>query len=430
MAQLPIPTGTTGDDGTGINWRVAWQNADSNFTELYGLVGSDNPAVFVAQESDFPTQDATTITLEAATTYVITASFSTAKSFTVETGALITAGNIFALALTYSGVGSMFTGTDVNFTIRDLTINCPTAQAFNATDTAGGRFVWIHSNITVLACTKWGTYNDLLAIQINLGFAVSAADGVTITGTTNNNVTFDKFALTSLSASFIGIDLGSSITKWEVSDLIFVAPAGAIGISGLVSSGNIPSGFIAMLEGSDFSGGMTALQNISQSDIRWSMRDNNIIPDSRNAADMYLTGGSETITTGSAGDWQEIGTPGGGGVSWASDISDRFTIGADGVITYDGEKDIEVRISGRATIEKSGGGSDVLEVRLALNWTGVVSDSGLEKSRAQTQNTDPTTVPFGALVALTNGDDLRVIFSNTTGTSNIIASVSALEIFD
>ena len=143
---------------------------------------------------------------------------------------------------------------------------------------------------------------------------------------------------------------------------------------------------------------------------------------------MCFSGGSETITTGSAGDWQEIGVPSGGGVSWASDIADRFTVGTDGVLTYIGETDIEATLTGRATVEKSGGGANVLEVRFAVNWNGTASDGGLAKSRAQTQSADPTTVPIGALTDLTNGDNIRVIFSNTDGTSNIIASVASVEV--
>jgi hypothetical protein len=152
------------------------------------------------------------------------------------------------------------------------------------------------------------------------------------------------------------------------------------------------------------------------------------VSNSRNAADMFLIGGSETITTGSAGDWQEIGVPSGGGISWSSDISDRFTVGADGVLTYIGEIGIEATLTGRATVEKSGGGSNVLEVRFAVNWDGTASDGGLEKSRSQTQSTAPTTVPIGALTVLSSGDNVRVIFSNTDGTSNIIASVASVEI--
>ena len=152
------------------------------------------------------------------------------------------------------------------------------------------------------------------------------------------------------------------------------------------------------------------------------------LKETRIEADLFLTGGSETITTGSAGDWQEIGVPSAGGVSWNSDVAESFTVGTDGVITYTGLEDIDVKMSGRATVEKVGGGSDVIEVRFAINWNGLASDSGLEKSRAQTQNTTPTTVPIGALTSLVTNDNIRAIFSNTTGTDNIIASVSAIEV--
>ena len=152
------------------------------------------------------------------------------------------------------------------------------------------------------------------------------------------------------------------------------------------------------------------------------------LKETRAEADLFMTGGSETITTGSAGDWQEIGVPSAGGVSWSSDIAQSFTVGTDGVITYTGLSDIDVRMTGRATVEKVGGGSDVIEVRFAINWNGLASDSGLEKSRAQTQNTTPTTVPIGALTSLVTNDNIRAIFSNTTGTDNIIASVSAIEV--
>ena len=227
------------------------------------------------------------------------------------------------------------------------------------------------------------------------------------------------------------MDLGSSTAPIiEFSNLSFTAPSGAFGISGLAASGNLPVGRLAMVSNCEFAGGMTPLENIASNDIRWNFTDNVPIPDSRNAADLFLTGGTETITTGSAGDWQEIGIPGGGGISWDSDIADRFTVGTNGVLTYVGERDIQVRMSGRATVEKVGGGADVLEVRIAKNWTGAASDGGLAKSRAQTQNADPTTVPIGALTTLTTNDNIRVIFSNVSGASNIDASVSSLEVTD
>lgn len=431
MTQQLVNVGTIANDRTGDTWRAAMIKLNENDTELFAAADSI-AIIFVAQESDFPLQDATTITLESRVHYIISAPITTAKSFTVKDAAVLTSSSTIGPTLTYTGVGSMFNGTDVSFSIRDVRINHPNAQGFNFTDTVGGTFLFLADKLRMVSGTKYGTFNNMQTVLIEGSAALDIVDGITITGSSFLIFSIDKLFMGSTSSSFIAVDLNSSISQTlEMVDLIVSAPSGAIGISGLANSGNVPVGRLAMVSNSEFGGGLTApLQNILTNDIRWNFRDNTPIPDSRNAADLYLTGGTETITTGSAGDWQEIGVPGTGGVSWASDISDRFTIGTDGVATYIGEKDIEVRVSGRATVEKVGGGADVLEVRLALNWNGTTSDSGLEKSRAQTQNADPTTVPIGALIALTENDDIRVIFSNTSGTANIDASVSALEIFD
>lgn len=426
----PILLGTVADDRTGDTFRAGGEKINAQFQELFGVVASIG-IQFISQESDFAIQDATTITLEAKTQYIITEAFSTAKSFTVQDAAVLTSSSTLGPLLTYTGTGSMFNITDASFVIRLIQISAPNAQYYNFTDTVGGTFAFLSDNVRHIVGSKYGSFSNPQTVLITVGAAFGLTQGITITGTGVLIVSIDKLFISSTSASFKAVDLNSSVSQTtEFRDLTVDAPAGAFGISGLAASGNIPVGKLAMVNNCEFGGGMTPLENILQNDIRWEFGDNVGIADSRNAADVYLTGGSETITTGSAGDWQEIGIPGGGGVSWASDISDRFTIGTNGVITYVGERDISVRVSGRATVEKVGGGSNVLEVRLALNWNGTVSDSGLEKSRAQTQNTDPTTVPIGALMDLVENDTIRAIFSNITGGSNIIASVSALEVTD
>ena len=73
-----------------------------------------------------------------------------------------------------------------------------------------------------------------------------------------------------------------------------------------------------------------------------------------------------------------------------------------------------------------GGGNNELEVRIAKNW--LPGQSGVEKSRAITQNNTPTSVPLAALLDLTNGDNLRVIFANNSGTSDILAQVTSLDV--
>ena len=239
-----------------------------------------------------------------------------------------------------------------------------------------------------------------------------------------------KFAKVSTSATHIGLDLGSAtFDNIEISNYEPEGPLGSIAINGLTASANINANRVATVRDSTLNGGaMVALSGIQKDDVRWSFSDNSGVGNTQNKGDMFLTGGSETITTGSVGDWQEIGVPSAGGVFWAGDVADRFLLGTDGVVTYIGEVDLETTLSGRANVEKTGGGSDVLEVRFAINWDGTPSDSGMATSRAQTQNPQPTTVPIGALSTLTSGDNIRVIFSNTTGTSNIIALVASVEV--
>jgi hypothetical protein len=235
--------------------------------------------------------------------------------------------------------------------------------------------------------------------------------------------------MASTSASFVGFDLGSATSSaLEFNNIILNAPAGAVGLSGLANSGNVPATRLGTFENSEFGGGITPLQNISVFDIRWNFHDNAGLADSQIAADVYLDGGSETITVGAATNWYEIGTPVSPGVSWATDIQERFSVSADGVITYLGERDITVEMNGRATVSKVGGGSDVIEVRIAKNWSGLVTDGGLAKSKAQTQNSNPASVPIGALVELSQNDNVRAIFSNQSTQADIVVSVSALEV--
>jgi len=430
MPQQLIFLGDAANDRNGTKWRAGGQIINENFTELYGLVGADD-AIYVSQESDFPVQDATTITLSVDTPYIPTASFTVTKQFKPLDGSSLIGRSIDAHEITSTKSGAMFDGADVNFLIANLSISAEaTSQAFNFIDNVGASKKFICNTVQLNQGVKWGTFEKMQLIEIfnsNAPASTDIANGIEVIGATTL-VSIDRFALVSTSASFKGVNLGTSVvTIPEMSNLFFVAPAGAKGVSGLANSGNVPAGSLGMLIGSEFQGGMDALENIEHSDDGWQMENNFPIPDSHDIADVFLTGGSETITVANADEWYEIGIPT-SPVVWSNDIAERFTVGTDGVITYTGRRDITVRISGRATVEKTGGGSNVLECRIAKNWDGTVTDSGLEKSRAQTENASPTTIPVGALVPLTNGDNLRPIFSNVNGTSDIIADVSSLEV--
>jgi len=430
MTQQNIIIGTA-DAKAGDTLFSAFTKTQDNFTELYGLHKTSN-IVEITEESDFPTQDATTISIESGMGYFIKKPFTTTKKFTMKGGAIYSVATDVEY-ITYTGTGVMFTATQARASINNLIVSCPNATVIEieGDGTKGTGFLFNVSVLGVTDCSGVANCKNggiLVADTCNFigNFTGSA---ITLSGTGAAVQSLDKVTVAGLASGATAFDMGSTSNgEIELFNFRAIGHASATGISGLSGSGNIDVGGKMLVSGGNFAGLTTPLSGVAINDIRLNFKNNAGLDDSRTAADIFLTGGTETITTGSAGDWQEIGIPGAVGVSWANDVADRFTIGNDGVITYVGEDDIEARLSGRATVEKVGGGANILEVRFAVNWDGTVSDGGLEKSRAQTQNTSPTTVPIGCLVKLSSGDNVRAIFSNTDGTSDIDASVASLEV--
>lgn len=391
--------------------------------------------VYVESVNDFGVQNATTITLESNKIYIPVSSISTSKRFVVQQNV-----SVFGLSLsrditwTYTGTGDMFTGTDVEtFNIMRLQYSCANAnQTFNFTDTTPGLSqVVINLCIGVAASgrvsQKFGTFTDLLLVQIDNCSAPEIDDGVTLVGTTGLLSIF-RFFLGSTVGTFTGLDLGAGTVDqaFEISNFsINSAASGSEGISGLASSGNIGTNIIGTIRDCEFNVDVP-LVNITAQDIRYDFSGNSGVVDSRNAADVYLTGGTEVVPITTAGVFEEIGVPSGGGISFASDVASRFTVGTDGVLTYTGIKTINIIADCSASISKVGGGTAQLEVRLARNWT--PGSSGLAKSRSITQNANPTTVAVRALLTINPGDDLRVIFANNDGTSDINVDATNLTV--
>lgn len=400
----------------------------AGFGPAFGSGGTTNDkTIYVNSELQFPTQDATTITLRENQHYEYGADILTTKNFVCEQGSSIASKNLDSHTLTYTGTGSMFSGTDVDFAIRQCKINTPNATAFDFTDSVGSVKKFICEDVQISNSAKVGEFTDMFLTQFTNSGAFNTTQGIELFGTSGGVFSLDRMNVTSTSASFKAVNFGSSQFQVnEMNNLVAGGPAGAVGISGLASSGNVPAGRKAVVTGADFLGDITPLENIEHFDIRWDFQGNPKINNSINVADVYLTGGSETTDIITQGVFEEIGIPDAGGVSWASDIAERFTVGTDGVITYIGQEDIDVQITGTATVEKVGGGSNEVEVRVAKNWT--AGSTGYERSRAITQNATPTSVPFFVVDTITNGDNFRVILRNNSSDIDIICQVTSFVI--
>ena len=374
------------------------------------LVTPGNSKV-INQESDFPTQDATTITLEAGINYLLGASISSSKRFIYQSGALFTANNQFGPKWTYTGSGNMFTGTNVNVTLANITFYCPNGTFIDHTDSVGGVDIIVLDLVNVISCAKFGIIRDSLAVRINTSFSVSATDGLTITGTTNNNLVIRQFALFSTSNTFIGLDLGSAVTKFEVKDLIFVGPSGAIGISGLANSANIPANNIAMLTGSDFSGGMSNFNSggITEDDIRWSYGENNTIPDTNPDALLSLVG--NTTDTGIS----VQGTPVKVAGTFTIIRESHFTGNSAGKIIYNGERGLALPVDVQVTVEPATGNNKDISVYLAVNGTVVAAT----KRTTRADNNNPKNISIPWQIDFVKDKFIEIFVANETDTIDV-----------
>ncbi len=417
MVQQIINVGTTANDRTGDTWRDAFVKQNANNTELYSFI-PDN-VVVVNSESEFPDQDASTITLQPDTKYVCTG-ITTAKSFIVGTGAVVTGAGQSIMGITYTGVGSMFTSTGTWF-LWDVQISCPNGLLFSATGT--NAFVALH-RASVTVCRDLGSFSSGAGLFLNsCSFFSVTNSGIVFVGAVGG-LLIDKVQLSSTSTTIKMIDLGSAtMPLFRITNSSILAGVGATSISGLASSGNINAGSKAVVSIVNLvQGGQTALSGITSSDIQWFFQQVTGVKNSRNAGDSFLTV-LETVTISVLATFVEVS-----GVNWSSAIQDRFTSTAAGVVTYTGIDDIDIKVSGFATVGKVGGGADEIEVRVAINW--VSPDAGLARSGGTTENASATSVPIESLVSISNGDNIRMIVANNDATANIEVSKASIVIVE
>jgi hypothetical protein len=355
--------------------------------------------------------------------FFIGSAFSTAKTFTVLAGVDIASIGPFSVAITYTGTGVMFNSSGVSWSMTNLGYSCTNGTIFGC---SGASSILTVFNCLSTACVNVGSFASMSSGFTNSGYFGITGQGLTLSGAINS-LSIIRLLQVSTNAAHVAVNLGTAtIDNLEINNFEPEGPLGSVAISGLANSGNINSGRVASVTDSTLNGdAMVATSGVLKNDIRWDFEGNSGIGNSQDAGDLYLSGGSETITVANPGEWYEIGTP--SVATWLGDIADRFEINSAGYLVYIGEGEVDLRVAGRVTLEKVGGGSNVLECRIAKNWTGLITDSGMEKSRSQTQSADPTTLPIGALVSAVNGDNFRVIFSNITGSSNITATVTSLE---
>lgn len=393
--------------------------------------------IIINSIDDFSVQDATTITLEEGFSYVQGALISTPKRFIVEPNVSVVSDSPGENVLweCTAGSGAMFTGVDVGFfNGSGMSVRCPGMEVFNFSDVAVLKNTIFNLNLFIAwpedaasqSCSSIGTFTSISALDIvnSSAFRGTGLDrGITLGGAEINIISIQKLAILSNSATYVGLDLGTTVVQsaFEISNFVNIGlAAGSIGFLGLPSSGNVSTSIIATYVGCEFLGAITPLSGLSGSDLRHDFLKCPPVPDSTKAADAFLTA-AQTVTIGAGN--QGVYFPIGGAL-FQRTIEERFSVSTAGVATYTSPVQTKCLVLISATVEKSGGGSNRIAMVSMLNGTETL------RTVASTENSAPTSLTSIGLYTLNELDELQPAVSNLDGTSDVIVSSCIMTIIN
>jgi hypothetical protein len=419
MAQQLINVGAAANDRTGDTWRDAMIKANANFTEVYGF--QTNNVIVINQESDFPVQDATTITLSAGVGYQLGDVLTTSKNF-ICNGGVIFSNTGLAANLVFTGTGSVFTlGTGVLFEIRNLGIVAPAANIFDYNG-AGSLNM---SGVAIFQCLDIGdfvagTFSSV--IFDNFATLNVAGNGFSFTGAFEL-LSAARGSISTTSATHTVFDLGTStFNSINIERVDGFGPLGSVGISGAAASANLTSGRVGRITDCALNGTlMTPLSTIASSDIRWCMSNNADIPDSIEDA-LLSFNGNVTETTIGVGDGDN-GNPKLITATWTCIRESKATCSTAGRVTSDSEQILAgVPLDATVGLISSGGGAIDVTVYLAKNGT-AISESATTVAISGS-NQQLVHIPWQDQVDL--NDYYEIFIENNTNTTNIICESGKL----
>lgn len=350
-------------------------------------------------------------------TYKLAANVTVPEDMIAGIDNMITSVNFNAYTLAYSGTGTMLTGVDKDIFIDGLKLDAPNGgEYFNFSDTVAQTHVFNMQNCIGVSAGKYGTFTDLLGVNINNANCLDADDGLTITGPDNFVVSLTRFFIDMTgnvaSPGPIGLDLGTSVSdNIALRDVIMQGGANATGISGLPNSGNVTAGEVATVESCAFVGGIVPLAGITEDDIRWVFANSANVKDTEPDALASMNGNATATTIAApstpvlvAGTWTE------------QDVS-HFTSDANGRVTYVGERPINLPIDVTVALAPVSGTNKLLKIFVAKNGT-VINDTG---TRRRADSGDPAAVSTVWQLRFEKDDYIEVFVSNESDSTNVLA---------
>ena len=412
---LPSPTFPSLVEGDGIDISI-------DGTKIVIAATGSLPAtktVTINKEADFPTAVSGVITLEASTTYLISNTVTTASRFVMQNNTSVVSHSLLGPCLTSTTSGTMFTAVDSNVLLANGRFDCPNGKFHDWSQDVTAGIQGHINNVIVDSCDTFGDLDNLFSITIDNVFCPAVTTtGQTLTGANWGSISISRFALVSAAAGFKGIDLGSAISiNIELDNLIFQnATGGSVGLSGLASSGNLPAGSLATLTNSTFDGAIVALENITDSDIRWSFDNNTDIPNTRIDGLLSMQGNATETTIASSS------TDGSNSVliagTWTVQDVSKMSGTAAGELTMLSEVSAKMPIVSSVSVEPASGGD--IAISAYYSFDGVVDVNTKRSGSASSGSPASITMPWQK--SYLENATVEIHVENNDSSTNILVS--------
>lgn len=309
------------------------------------------------------------------------------------------------VTLTFTGTGSMFTSVNVGFRLRLLKISCASGTLLTASDT--GNKVFCFNDLDVIACDNLGSISNPRFFDIHHCNFVANTDGFLFSGMIDefhaHNSTFNMVAGSA-------IDLGSAIfNSVDVDDSSFTLASGAVGISGLSSSGNINTGGLGKVRFSKFSGAGTPLSGLSLDDARWNFNGNDDIADSRPDGLLSMIDNTTATVISSIGVAVLVAG------TWNTITISQFIGTSAGRLTYVGGRPSKLPVTVATAADVSSGVNQEIHFHLFLNGS-IIEESKTESNIGAGDVKNQTNL---WQLTMQPNDYLELFVENNSTTTNI-----------
>jgi len=305
--------------------------------------------VYTNTIDDFPADVAGVITFEDGKEYWLNNAIVTDKRFAVATGESATLRSIDTTShfLVYTGVGTMFSGTNIEkFIFNNAAVSCPNGTLM---DFDGGSdvtsFVWFGGGV-IADCDSLGSLNDI-AYYHTTGTVIDCGQGLTLTDMTGVAIFQQRFENWKNEANSVFITIAGDNGNVTISNSFLETDSNEkaldIKAASTVTGGSVSN--VTFVKDRIFASGSK-----DQTDTYWKFSDNPFQPDSRTIAQIGFQDNTAEVTIDQTGVPIKVNS-----ASFSEDFAERFTTTSGGTVTYTGLESVITDVMAHLTMRPVSG---------------------------------------------------------------------------